>query len=67
MTTDPTQWVKATASGSNGNCVEMRQFAGVIEVRDTKAHGVGPSLRLTAAEFSTWIEGAKNGTFDHLS
>lgn len=66
MTIDPTQWVKAAASGSNGQCVEMRQHDAAVEVRDTKAHGEGPSLRLTPAEFSAWIDGAKNGSFDHL-
>ena len=67
MTIDPTQWVKASASGSNGNCVEMRQNDAAIEVRDTKAQGTGPSLHLSAAEFGAWIVGAKSGAFDHLS
>jgi hypothetical protein len=66
MSIDPTQWVKASASGSNGNCVEMRQHNAAVEVRDTKAKGTGPSLRLSAAEFSAWINGAKSGAFDHL-
>jgi Domain of unknown function (DUF397) len=66
MTSDPTQWVKATASGSNGNCVEMRQHATAVEVRDTKAHGEGPTLRFTAAEFAAWLHGAKLGDFDAL-
>lgn len=67
MTIDATQWVKATASGSNGNCVEMRQYGTSVEVRDTKALGNGPSLRLTPSEFSAWIAGAKSGSFDRLS
>jgi hypothetical protein len=67
MTSDPTQWVKASASGSNGDCVEMRQHHAGIEVRDTKAHGDGPSLRFTPTEFAAWLDGAKNGEFDHLS
>jgi hypothetical protein len=65
---DPTQWIKASASGSSGgNCVEMRQHSQAIEVRDTKAHGAGPTLRFSCAEFSAWIDAAKNGELDHLA
>jgi hypothetical protein len=66
MTSDPTQWVKATASGSNGNCVEMRLHAAAVEVRDTKAQGEGPTLRFAPAEFAVWLDGAKDGKFDGL-
>ncbi len=45
----------------------MRRHAGTIEIRDTKAHELGPSLTFTPDEFSAWINGAKNGEFDHLS
>lgn len=62
-----TPWVKATASGGDGgNCVEQRHFRGMIEVRDTKAGGRGPTLRFTAAEFAAWLDGAKRGDLDHL-
>jgi hypothetical protein len=47
-------------------CVEMRQHAGAVEVRDTKAKGHGPSLAFTKSEFAAWLEGAKRGEFDHL-
>jgi hypothetical protein len=67
MSTDPTQWIKASASGgSGGNCVEMRQHAGAVQIRDTKAKGHGPSLAFTKNEFAAWINGAKSGEFDHL-
>ena len=62
-----TPWIKASASGGDGGgCVEMRGRAGAVEVRDTKAHGEGPTLSFAPGEFSAWIEGAKNGEFDHL-
>jgi Domain of unknown function (DUF397) len=61
-----TEWIKARASGNSGNCVEMRQHAGAVEVRDTKAHGTGPTLGFTKAEFAAWLDGAKNGEFDGL-
>ena len=64
MSTD-TPWIKASASGgSGGNCVELRRYAGAVEVRDTKAHGQGPSLELTPAQFAAWLDGAKNGELD---
>jgi hypothetical protein len=66
MSADPTEWVKASASGANGQCVEMRQRGGTVEVRDTKDRGTGPSLGFTRAEFAAWLEGAKQGEFDHL-
>jgi hypothetical protein len=43
----------------------MRRHAGTVEVRDTKDRE-GPVLRFTAAEFAAWLDGARNGEFDHL-
>jgi hypothetical protein len=65
MSTD-TPWIKASRSGNSGDCVEMRSRAGVIEVRDTKQNGEGPTLGFTKAEFAAWLDGAKKGEFDHL-
>ena len=65
MTTD-TPWVKAERSASSGECVEMRGHDGAVEIRDTKANGMGPSLAFTPSEFAAWLHGAKNGEFDHL-
>jgi len=67
MSNDPTQWIKASRSGNSGNCVEMRQHDAAVEVRDTKAQGEGPSLRLAPSAFVAWVEGAKSGEFDHLA
>ena len=66
MSTAPTQWIKASASGSGANCVEMRQHGQNIEVRDTKDGGNGPILRFTPTEWAAWLDGAKKGEFDHL-
>jgi len=65
MNTD-TPWIKDSRSGNSGDCVEMRSHAGGIEVRDTKQNGQGPVLGFTKAEFAAWLDGAKNGEFDHL-
>lgn len=65
MTT--TDWVKASASTDNGDCVEMRRHAGAVEIRDTKDAGAGPTLRSVPAGFATWLAGAKQGEFDALT
>ena len=65
-TPDPTQWIKASRSANQGQCVEMRQHSDAVEIRDTKDAGQGPTLRFTTEEFSAWLDGAKNGQFDHL-
>lgn len=64
-THDPSAWVKATASSSAQDCVEMRAADGAVEVRDSK-HPHGPVHRFTRAEFAAWLDGAKHGEFDHL-
>ena len=62
-----TPWIKASRSaGNGGSCVEMRRHQGMIEIRDTKANGLGPILRFTAAEFDAFLDGARAGEFDHL-
>ena len=61
-----TTWIKAAKSTASGSCLEVRRHAGMIEVRDSKEHGKGPSLRFTAAEFDAFLDGARNGEFDHL-
>lgn len=63
---DTTPWVKAEASASNNDCVEMRRHAGRVEVRDSKDRGAGHVLRFTAAEWAAWLDGARKGEFDHL-
>ncbi|MBT0771634.1 DUF397 domain-containing protein [Kineosporia sp. J2-2] len=62
-TKDPHTWVKAAASAETGNCVEQRVARpdGRIEVRDTKQHGRGPTLRLAPAVFRAWVDAAKQG------
>jgi hypothetical protein len=63
---DLTPWIKASASGAQGQCVELRRYDGMVEVRDSKQHEDGPILRFTSTEWSAWLDGAKKGEFDHL-
>lgn len=64
--TDTTPWQKATASDT-GNCVELRRNGDVVELRDSKDHGDGPTLGFTKAELAAFLDGAKKGEFDHLA
>ncbi len=62
-----TPWIKAAKSaGNGGTCVEVRRHDAMIEVRDTKDAGNGPTLRFTYAEWEAFLDGAKNAEFDHL-
>ena len=63
---DQTEWVKASRSAEQGECVEMRRSGGMIELRDTKDNGAGPTLQFTPAEYAAWLDGARKGEFDHL-
>ena len=68
MSTDSTQteWIKASASGDQGTCAELRRAAdGMIELRDDKEPG-GPILRFTADEVRALFDGVTKGEFDHL-
>jgi hypothetical protein len=70
MTNEPTtgsvEWIRASTSSGAGQYVEMRRIGEVIEVRDAQHGDAGPILRFTPAEWDAWLDGAKNGEFDHL-
>ena len=57
-------WRKASASTSNGNCVEVAPTSGGgVAVRDSK-DPEGPILRFTAAEWAAFADGMAAGEFD---
>jgi hypothetical protein len=58
-------WLKAQASGGNSQCVEIASTADKIAMRDSKDPD-GPILVYTPTEFSAFLEGARNGEFDHF-
>lgn len=61
-----TDWIKASASDSNGTCVQMRRHGDVVEIRDTKDAGKGPILSFTPEEFAAWLDGARKDEFQQL-
>jgi Domain of unknown function (DUF397) len=56
-------WHKSSRSSGNGNCVEVAIVDDAVAVRDTKDRS-GPVLVFTAAEWSAFVSGAKDGEFD---
>jgi hypothetical protein len=44
----------------------LRRHDGLIEIRDSKDHGAGPTLRFRSDELAAFLDGAKAGEFDHL-
>jgi Domain of unknown function (DUF397) len=58
-------WSKAHRSTASGACVEIASTVGKVAMRDSKDPD-GPILVYTPAEFSAFLEGARNGEFDHL-
>ena len=56
-------WRKSSTSGDT-SCVEVARIGDRIAVRDTKAHGEGPVLEFTIAEWIAFSEGVIRGEFD---
>jgi hypothetical protein len=58
-------WQKARLSESRGMCVEVARIGEAIAVR----HSVTPddgALLYTRDEFAAFVDGCRNGEFDHL-
>ncbi|MEZ3181606.1 DUF397 domain-containing protein [Streptomyces pimonensis] len=49
-------WFKSSHSGTNGgDCVEVAAGAGAVYVRDSKAAGDGPVLRVGRDEWAAFV------------
>ncbi|MGW2485169.1 DUF397 domain-containing protein [Streptomyces sp. NPDC001571] len=67
MSAAPSKWQKATASGGGGeNCIELQTGTeeGTIRVRESLLPDV--EIITTKANLAAFIEGVKNGEFDHF-
>ncbi|MFC5825651.1 DUF397 domain-containing protein [Nonomuraea insulae] len=61
---DGAEWRKSTASGDNGQCVEVAtNLPGIIAVRDSK-NSEGSVLVFTQGEWRAFLAGAVQGEFD---
>ena len=62
---DGAVWKKGSRSNGNGgnNCVEVAILDQGIAVRDSKDR-TGPALLFTSAEWTAFVDSAKDGEFD---
>jgi hypothetical protein len=58
-TLDP-RWRKSSYSDNGGDCVEAANRNGHVLVRDSKQHGRGPVLVLTADAWQAFAEQVKH-------
>ena len=54
-------WRKSSYSGASGsaNCVETGPAPGAVLIRDTKDHGNGPVLRISAGDWNRFTASIK--------
>lgn len=48
-------WRTSTRSSNGGNCVEVDFTAAGVEMRDSKAHGLGPIIGFTPVQWAAFI------------
>ena len=61
------RWQKSWHSNPNGECVELAALpTGEIALRNSR-FPAGPVLLYTQAEITAFLDGAKDGEFDHLT
>ena len=59
------KWIKASASLNSGACVQLARAGEMVALGDSKHPRATPFL-YTKAELAAFIDGAKQGEFDHL-
>lgn len=58
------EWIKASASGDQGSCVEVRLGDDEVGVRDTKDRTRTP-LSFRRGAWEAFVERVKDGEFGH--
>jgi len=59
-------WVKASASDSYANCVEIARLQdGQVAFRNSRFPS-GPALVFTCSEMDAFLDGARKGEFDRM-
>lgn len=58
-------WHKSTASGGQGNCVQVAVVGGSVLVRNSQ-DPLGPVLPFTGQEWAAFLEDVTNGKFATL-
>jgi hypothetical protein len=56
-------WIKSSYSGNGSQCVEVAKVADAMGVRDSKQHGAGPELWVSADAGRAFVASVVNGTF----
>jgi hypothetical protein len=56
-------WRKSSRSGSNGACVEVRDQAAAVQVRDSK-NPTGAVLSFNREQWGAFLHGVRVGEFD---
>lgn len=60
-------WQKSRRSNPSGNCVELAVLPGGAQIAMRNSRDPeGPALIYTPAEIAAFVQGAKDGDFDHL-
>lgn len=58
------KWIKSSRSYASSQCVELAVAGDMIALRDSKNPAV--HLYYTRGEIDAFLDGAKQGEFDHL-
>ena len=59
-------WTKSSFSTNDGACVETAKDGGHMLMRDSKDPD-GPRLSFLPGEWDAFLDGIRNGEFDHLT
>jgi hypothetical protein len=53
------EWQKSSRSTTDGDCVELRQREGIIQIRDSKLGDASPIFDLDVATYTALIDDLK--------